>query len=504
VNLATIGWPSGTDTGWPSEPRNMLPGRIEGYPQGSQRSANTAERLLSQAVGWWDAAAYRDGDRLLRNRGVAGELLDLQLGSSDRVATTNDPLFLAPEDTGFVYLPGVTGNTLRVPDENALDITGDIDIRFQASFDSWPQPNLTEYVGKWRSAGDLGGYVFGQSGNNLFFTWYAADGTGAGTATSTAAPVVTPGIPTWLRATLDVDNGAGTPQYEVRFFTSLDGVNWTQVGTTVTGTTGVTSIGAGTRALDIGSRAGADRTITGKVYAAQIWDGIEGSGGTKVLDVDCDAITDGSATSFTAVTNQTVTINRSTSNRKAVAVPRRNGGGRSLFLLGADDYMQVQNTWQHQLLKTEPGDALTVVLVSREWATASFAPFISKQSNLSGVHVGWTLYSNGTSIFLYQSDGLLVLQPQVTWSPGATRVAVGQRFPVERITQIRTEQFTSSPVATSAQATINSPLQRLTIGKMSGVVTYSNLEFIAAAIFRKALTPDEIKTITDYYQNRGY
>jgi hypothetical protein len=319
VNLATIGWPSGTDTGWPSEPRNMLPGRIEGYPQGSQRSANTAERLLSQAVGWWDAAAYREGDRMLRNRGVAGELLDLQLGSSDRVATTNDPLFLAPEESGYVYLPGVNGNVLRVPDEAALDITGDIDIRFHASYDVFPQ-TLTNLVSKWNSAADGGGYLLGMSGSLLRLAWINTDGTVAGGESSTVTPPIVVGVPIWIRTTLDVDNGAG--QYEVKFFTSEDGSSWTQLGSTKTGTTGVTAIGVGTNELAVGGRAAnRDRTITGKAYRAVIYSDLTET--TKVLDIDCDAITDGSATSFTAVTNQTVRIMRSTSGRKSVAVPSR-------------------------------------------------------------------------------------------------------------------------------------------------------------------------------------
>jgi hypothetical protein len=298
----------------------MLPGRIEGYPQGSQRSANTAERLLSQAVGWWDAAAYRDGDRLLRNRGVAGELLDLQLGSSDRVATTNDPLFLAPEDTGYVYLPGSVGDFLSVPDENALDITGDIDIRARIARDNWTSPHAA-IIAKWSESSSRSFFFRVENNTGRLNLFWTPDGTFASSIvkTSSVAPTVANGASLWVRVTLDVDNGASGN--DVKFFTSNDGVNWTQLGTTVT-TAGVTSIFAGTDPVRIG-RAVNTISFNGKVYAAQIWDGIEGSGGTKVLDIDCDVITDGSATSFTAVTGQTVTINRSTSGRKAVAVPSR-------------------------------------------------------------------------------------------------------------------------------------------------------------------------------------
>jgi len=321
VNLATIGWPSGTDTGWPSEPRNMLPGRIEGYPQGSQRSANTAERLLSQAVGWWDAAAYRDGDRLLRNRGVAGELLDLQLGSSDRVATTNDPLFLAPEDQGYVYLPGGSANRLQVPDEAALDITGDITITARVALEDWTPAAVRRIVAKWLGPGNQRSYEFRINANGTLEFGFTTNGATVLGRTSTVAPTVADGNPLWIACTLDVDNGASG--HDVRFFTSNDGVTWTQLGSTVT-TAGTTSIFAGTAPLTIGSESDGTNSMTGKVYRATVANGIGAAGvpgGTTVLDIDCDAITDGSATSFTAVTGQTVTINRSTSGRKSVAVP---------------------------------------------------------------------------------------------------------------------------------------------------------------------------------------
>ena len=137
-NAVVTDWPSGSaNAGWPQEPSAMLmPGRVEGWPAGTQRAANAAERLLSQAVAWWDVGQYRDGDRFLRNRGTGGELLDLRLGSSI-VANSNDPLYLAPEDRGYVYLPGVAGNNLTAPDDNSLDITGDIDVRAQIAMDDW-------------------------------------------------------------------------------------------------------------------------------------------------------------------------------------------------------------------------------------------------------------------------------------------------------------------------------------------------------------------------------
>jgi hypothetical protein len=408
-NAGLLAWPTGSvNAGWPSEPRNMFPGMVTGWPSGSQRAAsNPAERLLSQAVGWWDAASYRDGDRLLRNRGVAGDLLDLQLGSSDRVATTNDPLFLAPEDRGYVYLPGVTVNFMRVPDENALDITGDIDIRVKVALADWTPAGVTGLVSKWLTTGNQRSYSFRVNTN-----------------------------------------------------------------------------------------------------------------GALRLDVDCDAITDGSATSFQAVTGQTVTINRSTGNRKSVAVPRRNGGGRSLFLLGGDDYMEVMGNWQHQLLNFEQQDSFTVIAVLRTWLNQADNQAIISKSDPSFITYRLdttanissgsnTLYRFVARDFPNELGGNALLHESGGTVPFGSLGFVAFSFRRGTLSTMHRLVSGSEPVripnANAQFLRSLKPTGSMIVGRQFGSTAhYINMEFTAAAVFRRALTPDEIKTINDYYQNRGF
>lgn len=106
-----------------------------------------------------------------------------------------------------------------------------------------------------------------------------------------------------FRATLDVDNGAGGRS--AQFFTSDNGTNWTQLGSTVTAA-GTTSIFNSTSKLEIGSQENGLNPLKGKVYAASIRNGINGTevfqfdvgGNWKSSDID----------SFTAGTGQTVTL----------------------------------------------------------------------------------------------------------------------------------------------------------------------------------------------------
>lgn len=273
-----------------------------------------------------------NGQDTVTNAGSAGSLLPTTLGSST-AADSNDPKFLDFTGTNYVYLPGVGGNNLSVPDSASLDIIGDIDLRAQVALDDWTPSVVNTLIAKDEILTQRSFRLQVLTDGKLVFVWFE-DGSATKSATSSVATGITDGTTKWVRATLDVDNGASGN--DVKFWTSDNGTTWTQLGATVT-TAGVTSIFSGTSKIEIGVRSlGGTELLTGKVYRAQIFNGIDG---TKVLDVDTSVITAGSQTSFTAVTGQTVTINRSTSGRKTVAVTQ------PTWLFGTDDYMEVNNRY---------------------------------------------------------------------------------------------------------------------------------------------------------------
>lgn len=495
--MQIAGWPTGNvNAGQAPEPSAMMePGRVRGWPNGTQVGGNAATNLLAQAVGWWDASLYRPGDRFLRNRGTGRELLDLRLGSSFE-ANSNDPQFLAPEDRGYVYLPGGSANRLQVPDEAALDITGDIDLRALVALDNWTPSAISPIINKLSSTGNQRSYRLSVGTNGTLVFAYWPDGVTAAARVSTASAGLGIGTIKWVRVTLDADNGASG--HDVSFYLSDDCVTWTQLGATVT-TAGVASIFASSAVLEIGSTSSAGQALTGKVYAAQVWDGIEGSGGTKVLDIDCDAITSGSATSFTAVTNQTVTVNRSTSGRKAVAMPSRWNNGRACFLFGTDDYMEVQDAWQHQMLNFAGGDSFTVLAVVRQWGTvASGATLIGKaDSNARSVAAPrWNMrYGASNTAFGQLDDGSTYSETtSVTVSLGAVSVVAMTVTNGDARTSLGSTLAAS--VARASRGLVNrSPVQ---ISRFAAT-GFADYEFLAAAIFRRALTADEIALITRHY-----
>ena len=267
------------------------------------------------------------------NLGSAGALLPTTVGSS-LAADSNDAKFLAHDGTNYVYTPGVASNFLSVPDETALDITGDIDVRVRVALDDWTPSSINSIFNKWTAAGaQQSWFLYVLTDGTLRFSW-STTGSDTLDAVSTVATGIADGAVKWIRATLDVNNGASGR--DIKFFTSDNGTTWTQLGSTVT-QAGTTSIFSSTSGLQLGAISSTSFPVAGKFYRAQIFSDITET--TKVLDVDTSVITAGSATSFTAVTGQTVTINRSSSGRKTVAVTQ------PTWLFGTDDYMEVNNRY---------------------------------------------------------------------------------------------------------------------------------------------------------------
>ena len=292
-----------------------------------------AETLLKQAVWWIDSAHSSSSGQAIKNLGWGGSALDATAGSTT-AADSNDPQYLAWYGINYVYLPGTVNDYLSIPDASSLDLIGDIDLRAQLSMDDWTPTTEAGLVSKWTSVGNQRAYGLALATNGTLLLYWSSNGTASTSVASTVATGITDGVTKWVRVTLDVDNGASGN--DVKFFTSDDGATWTQLGSTVT-TAGIASIYSSTATANVGAFTPASSgPLAAKIYRAQILNGIDG---VPVLDVDTSVVSTGAATSFTALTGQTVTINRSTSGRKTTCVTH------PVWLFGTDDYMEVNNRW---------------------------------------------------------------------------------------------------------------------------------------------------------------
>jgi hypothetical protein len=200
---------------------------------------------------------------------------DLQLNTPVRLWIPDGAHFLDLTD-------GDPDSYASTPDHASLDITGDLDIRWEGEA-SWYGPGAQMLIGKWGAAGDRSYNLRLQDGYLRLHT----------TTNGTSGPVIFLPLPQLperaaLRGTLDADNGAGGFTMRVYWAESLAGP-WTQIGGDFIGSA-PTSVFVSTAPLLIApsqlDAVPSRRPVAGKVYAAEVRSGI---GGTLVAAPDFEA-----------------------------------------------------------------------------------------------------------------------------------------------------------------------------------------------------------------------
>jgi len=216
----------------------------------------------------------------------------------------------------FLSLPGTAGNYASSPDAAPLDIVGDIDLRKEVSVDDYTS-SLQTFISKYQQTGNQRSYLFDNTATGFFRLVWSTDGTLVFVATSTVAPNFVDGSRHFVRVTMDVDNGAAGR--DIKFYTSDDGVNWTQLGATVT-QAGVTSINNSTANINIGTHDESTTAfLSGKAYRAQVLNGIDGP---LVFDARFAQQVAGTLSFKESSTNAaTVTINQSGSPQAEIIKP---------------------------------------------------------------------------------------------------------------------------------------------------------------------------------------
>lgn len=211
-------------------------------------------------------------------------------------------------DTSYVYFPSSEeGNNTTTPDSVALSITGDIDLRAKASPADWQNGHF-HYAKEDPTAPHETSWDFRLDDDGiLHFEW--EDPVNGTVEVDATEPVpFTSNDVGWVRVTLDVDNGAGG--YDVTFYTSEDGLVWTQLGAVVTGGF-VTSIADTAQPVVIGYFVFDNAsTRTTKIYRVEIRDTIDGAL-VALFDANEAGATAGTQTpgSFFSSTGEEWTVN---------------------------------------------------------------------------------------------------------------------------------------------------------------------------------------------------
>jgi hypothetical protein len=216
--------------------------------------------------------------------------------------------------TPALDVPGAVGDHASTPDHSSLDITGDIDIRLDATLLNWVDAvggasiDTVEIIGKMNFAAGERSWVLGTRSDRLYFEW-SSDGSNGPSASSTVPLLITPSGRMSIRVTLDVDNGAGGRT--ATFYTAPSGTAgpWTQLGDPVV-QSGTTAIFSSLADIKIGDATNVSFTrARGRIHKAEIRSGING---TVVANPNFSAQAVGT-TSFVDGSGRTWTMNGATS-----------------------------------------------------------------------------------------------------------------------------------------------------------------------------------------------
>lgn len=191
-------------------------------------------------------------------------------------ARTLSPRSIYAPGVGHLKLPGSAGDYVSTPDSPAFAIIDDIDIRVDLAADDWTPASVGYIIGQRNgsTATTISYQLSLLATGRLEFAW--GDGSGARFNGSTVSTGFVDGSRHWIRVTRVRSTGV------ITFYTSEDGVIWTQLGAPIVSAT--TAIYDHNVNLTIGADvSGNSNRYTGKIYKAEIRNGI---GGSVVFSMD--------------------------------------------------------------------------------------------------------------------------------------------------------------------------------------------------------------------------
>lgn len=184
---------------------------------------------------------------------------------------------VAPVYDHYVSLNG-TSQYIYMPDSDTHDVTGDIDMIVKVSSNDWTS-TWQAFIGKGATGGNYA-YEFGVNTSGQLELWLSQTGSGAAVARSNAfdnaAASLADGSTYWLRVTYDVSTTAAVFYKSTDYNPSTESGTWVTISTVFDGLS-FTSIYAATGNLYLGVWNGNNEYLNGKLYYAEIRDGINGT-----------------------------------------------------------------------------------------------------------------------------------------------------------------------------------------------------------------------------------
>jgi hypothetical protein len=200
----------------------------------------------------------------------------------------------------------------------------------------------------------------------------------------------------------------------------------------------------------------------------------------------------GSQTAYTDGLGVAWAVNRSTAGRKAVCVVA------PCWLFGTDDYMEVAD---NDLLDFGASDSFTVVAAVRQWGSGLSRPAVGKSATTGATILGYCLRLEVTAApLLLAGDGTRIIVSAPTGTLGQAGTIAGVRNVASDTLTAYLNAVAGTPVADTSTGTLANS-STLRVGA-DGAGAATDMEFVAAAVFRRALTATEVATVSDYFTGR--
>jgi hypothetical protein len=237
---------------------------------------------------------------------AAQKLYSCSGASGDVVQTTaaSQPLLLVHSGANYWFGSGVSGNFVSTPNAAANQITGDIEIVAQVNYRN--NGAFQFMVNKF----DTAGYGFAINASDFIYSEFRTGGISYGVTTNAS---ITNSFNGWIKT-------SRTTAGVVIVSTSLDGVNYTQLGASLSTPSG--ALQSGSAVVKIGEAFNTNFPFRGRINRATISNTI---GGAPVVDFNPNQYNAAnSQTQWTSSTGEVWTINTGTATTgyKGVLVDR--------------------------------------------------------------------------------------------------------------------------------------------------------------------------------------
>ena len=173
--------------------------------------------------------------------------------------------YLSPHLNKYGYNMVANGDYFSTPDSVNNSITGNITLIVELNPTSWTPATVQVLLAKDNVSATTRSYSMSLQTSGVLRFNFSLDGTAITSVDSTVAT----GFTNWQKRHVAVERDSTTG--DVRFYTGVNWINFTQLGTTVTSTTG--SIFDSTTQLQFGNLSSLGYELQGKIYDSEIYTG---------------------------------------------------------------------------------------------------------------------------------------------------------------------------------------------------------------------------------------